>query len=177
MAYTRIDLYHSISDIVTDGLVGTLSADRPREGFHSLGRLFKAIVGGSRSGYSCLVKRAAVKASGTVTLSSHVATDTVTIAGIVFTCMASGATGNQYNVGLSDTATATNLAAAINASVTAGVVNCVSASSNAAVVTISATVPGAIGNSVTIAISAHGSVSGARLASGSDGTSVSLSLL
>lgn len=177
MAYTRLDIYHAEADITASGLVGPIAADKPRDGFHAIGRLFKAVAGGLRGGYSCLVKKAAVKASGTITLASHVATDTVTIAGVTFTCMASGATGDQYNVGGSDTATAVNLAAAINASTSAGIANCVTASSAAAVVTIEADVPAALGNSVTIAISAHGSVSGARLASGSDGTSVSLSLL
>jgi hypothetical protein len=177
MAYTRIDLSHTESDLSKVGFFGSLAADRPRDGFHALGRFFKAIAGGLTKAASCLVKRGAVKASGTITLSSHVATDTSTIAGVVFTCVASGATGDQYNVGGSDEATAENLADAVNASTSAGIANCVTASAASGVVTIEADVPAALGNSVTLAISAHGSVSGARLASGSDGSSTSLSLL
>lgn len=111
-----------------------------------------------------------VAATGTVTLSSMVATDTVTINGTVFTCVASGATGNQFNVGGTDTITATNLAAAINASATTTVKGCVTALSAAAIVTVTCTIPGNIGNTQTLAISAHGSVSAARCAGGTEGT-------
>jgi hypothetical protein len=108
-----------------------------------------------------------VQATGTITLSSHVATDTVTVNGIVFTCVASGATGNQYNVGGSDTLTGDNLAAAINANATLS--GMLTAANAAGVVTLTAIVPGALGNAVTLAISAHGSVSAARLAGGTNG--------
>lgn len=109
-----------------------------------------------------------VVATGTVTLSSHVATNTVTVNGVVFTAVASGATGNQYNVG-TDAVTAANLAAAINASVTAKVQGYVVATAASNVVTINAIRPGVLGNLTTIAISANGSVSGATLAGGTDG--------
>lgn len=126
----------------------------------------RALMGGARSA-KVIVGVNAVKASGTVTLASHVATNTVTINGTVFTCVASGATGNQYNVGGSDTLTAAALASAINASTDmAGVVT---ASAAGAVVTVSAARPGKLGNAVTLAISTNGSVSAARLASGTDG--------
>lgn len=176
MAFTRLDITHTETDPTYMGLIGYLDATKDRQGFHALGRWFKAVAGGLKSGVSCIVSRAAVKATGTITLSSHVATDTCTVGGVVFTCMASGATGDQYNVGLSDTATAVNLAAALNASATAGAAGCFTATSNAAVVTVTASVAGRIGNSIQLAISAHGTVSGARLASGSDGTAVTLDL-
>jgi hypothetical protein len=62
------------------------------------------------------------------TLNGVVAGDTITIgatgfnggAGIPFACVSSGATGNQFNHGANDTATAANLAAAINAYTTGG---------------------------------------------------------
>lgn len=109
-----------------------------------------------------------VKATGTVTLSSHVATNTVTVNGITFTCVASGATGNQYNVGANDTETAANLAAALNANTTLDGMLIATAASG--VVTLTALVPGELGNAVTLAISANGSVSAARMASGTNGT-------
>jgi phage tail sheath gpL-like len=111
----------------------------------------------------------AAKASGTFTLASMVATNTVTINGVVFTCVASGATGNQFNVGGTDALTATALAAAINASVTALVVNVVTAAAVGAVVTVTAVDPGLVGNSITIANSANGTASGARLTGGTNG--------
>lgn len=51
----------------------------------------------------------------TLTLSSTDPGDAVTINGTTFTAVASGAAGHQFNVGASDTATAANLATAINA--------------------------------------------------------------
>jgi phage tail sheath gpL-like len=108
-----------------------------------------------------------VKATGTITLSSHVATDTVTVNGIVFTCVASGAVGNQYNVGGSDTLTGDNLVVALNANAT--LAGMIIATNALGVVTLTALVPGALGNAITLAISAHGSVSAARMASGANG--------
>jgi hypothetical protein len=64
-----------------------------------------------------------------VKFASVVATNAITINGVVFLCVASGATGNQFNVGGTDTISATNLAAVINASVTAGIAGMVTATS------------------------------------------------
>lgn len=107
------------------------------------------------------------KASGTVTLSAHVAADTVTLGGTVLTAIASGATSSQYNIGADDTATAVNLAAAINANTTINTM--VEATSALGVVTVTALIAGAMGNQFTLAISAHGSVSGAKLTGGAVG--------
>lgn len=119
-----------------------------------------------------------VKATGTFTFSAAAsANDTVLINGVTFTAVASGATGNQWNIGTTATQTATNLAAAINASVTALVQNYVTATSAAGVVTVTASDPGEMGNCMTIAkgtdVGAVDTVSGARLTGGSDGTKVS----
>ena len=72
----------------------------------------------------------------TITLTSVVATDSVIVGETIFTCVASGATGNEFDVGIDDTATAANLAAKINA--LAGV----TATSDGAVVTVTSDVPG-----------------------------------
>lgn len=128
---------------------------------------FKRIASGMRPAV-VQTKTGAVKATGTITLSSHVATNTVTVNGITFTCVASGATGNQYNVGASDTLTAEALAAAINANTTLD--GMVVATAASGVVTLTALIPGEIGNAVTLAISANGSVSAARMAGGTNGT-------
>lgn len=61
-----------------------------------------------------------VPANGTISLSSVVATDTLTVNGVTFTAVSSGATGNQFNVGSTDEITAENLASIVQAS-TAGV--------------------------------------------------------
>ena len=72
----------------------------------------------------------------TITLDTVVPTDAVIVAGTTFTAVASGATGNQFNVGADDAETATNLAAKINA------LSGVSATADGAVVTVTADAPG-----------------------------------
>lgn len=128
---------------------------------------FKQITSGIRPA-SVQTKVNCAYASGTITLSSFVATDTVTINGIVYTCVASGATGAfQFNVGGTDTLSAVAIVAAVNADASNNLM--VVASSVGAVVTITAYLPGALGNAVTIAISAHGTASAARIAGGTNG--------
>jgi len=112
----------------------------------------------------------AVAASGTATFSgAGTAGDTVTIAGQAFTAVASGAGNNQWNVGASASASAINLAAAINASTTASFAGIASAAAVAAVVTITARIPGNVGNQITLAKSSTAiTVSGANLTGGSE---------
>lgn len=110
-----------------------------------------------------------VAASGTVTFSSIVATDTVTIGATVFTGSNSSSGTAQFRTGGTDTAAATSLAAVINANTTTN--KLVIATSALAVVTVTCLNPGLLGNFFPIAISAHGSVSGSgKLTSGTQGT-------
>ncbi len=131
---------------------------------------FKMICSGMRPG-TVQTKANIVKATGTITLSSFVATDTITVNGLVFTCVASGATGPlQFNVGAgdADNLTVVEIKNILNAHTTLdGMIVATSAST---VVTLEALIPGEIGNALTIAISAHGSVSGSgRLSGGTNG--------
>lgn len=97
----------------------------------------------------------AVAASTTGTFTgAPTAEDTVTVNGVAFTAKSSGATGNQFNIGSTPTLTAANLAAAINASTTAGVAGTVFASSSAGVVTFYSAVPGTAGKSIVLSESA-----------------------
>jgi hypothetical protein len=92
-----------------------------------------------------------VPAIATVTFTgAPTAAQLVTINGVAFTARASGAVANEFNIGGSVTITATNLAAAINASVTDGVSGCVVASSDAGVVTITSLVTGKLALGYTI---------------------------
>lgn len=133
--------------------------------FRTLENYFSGGTTGSKS-LKIQVQNGAVAASGTITFSSIANNDTITVNGTVFTAKTSGATGNQFNIGASDTTAAANAVVAINASATAVVSNVVLATSAAAVITITSLVPGPIGNLGTLAISAHGSVSGANLTGG-----------
>ena len=109
-----------------------------------------------------------VVASATATYSTFsTAGDTIVINGVTFTAVASGATGNQFNVAASAALQAANVAAAINASVTPLVVGVVVASVVGAVVTVSASSAGPLGNSVTLTgTGAAQTLSGVRLAGG-----------
>lgn len=103
------------------------------------------------------------------------AADTITIAGVAFTARASGAVANEFNIGGTVTITAAAAAAAINASVTAGVAGCVVASSALGVLTVRSSVPGKVGNAIQVAESmTNFAWAGAatRLASGDEDTNV-----
>lgn len=133
------------------------------------GTLFKDDAGRPQVAVSILENTA--QASGYFALTSVIATDAISINGVTFTCVASGATGNQFNVGADDTETAENLAAAINASVTALVAGYVTAASSVVAmvprVTVTSAFYGKSGNQTLIA-SADGTIvaSGTRLTGG-----------
>lgn len=111
----------------------------------------------------------AVRASGTITFSSIADADTITVGKTVFTAKTSPSGAAQFGVGASDTEAAANAAVKINAHTTTGVRFVASAA--AGVLTITALDPGALGNEIPIAISAHGSVSGSGyLTNGTNGT-------
>lgn len=139
-----------------------------------------ALTGGSAlPGASVVFEMGMAKATGTYTFVSVVDTDAFAINGVTFTAVASGATGNQFNVGGSDTLTAAAAVAAINASASAlvsgdaGVV----ATNLLGVITLTARTAGVTGNAITIT-SADATItpSGARLTGGSDGTATTVDL-
>lgn len=110
------------------------------------------------------------RASGTVTAASVVAADTVTVDGRVYTAIANDATVglNQFRIGTTDTECATNLKNAINLGEQADATSKVTASSSAAVVTITARAEGTGGNSIALATSNNTRLakSGTTLANG-----------
>ena len=113
----------------------------------------------------------AVSAIGSVTFSSfNTANDTFLINGATLIAVASGATANQWNVGASATAQATNFASAIAASNTALIAPYITAVATTSVVNFTAAIAGLAGNTVTIAKGTDGgsvmTVSGARLTGG-----------
>lgn len=131
-----------------------------------LSTLFQAFSLGAWTSNTVLVNNV-VASSGTVTLSSIVQNDTVTIGKTVFTGKDSPSTSVQFLTGSTDTASAASLAAKINAHAQVGKI--VSATSALGVVTLTSLIPGLIGNEIALAISAHGSVSATYMASGTEG--------
>lgn len=163
-----IDHQGSAADAV-EALIG----DNTQTSGLKLQKFIKGIVSGMDGGLVA-IGVAAVKAAGTFVLTSVVATDVVTINGVSFTGIASGATGNQFNIGGDDTVTAANLVTAINASASALVSEHVLASSVGTTVTVTALRPGTAGNAITIT-SADATIvaSGARLTGGTNGSTTS----
>lgn len=118
-------------------------------------------------------KVGAVQASGTITQTSTGAAngETLVVAGITFTARTSGATGNEWNRNNTVATSATNLAAAINAST--DLTGICTATSLLGVVTITASVPGLMGNGLVITESCSNTTC-VTFASGTDGTAYTL---
>ena len=126
-------------------------------------------------------KTAATMATLVVTFSGQPTADqAITIAGVTFTAKASGATGNQFNIGATPADTATNLKTAINSSATNAVQptgsiastaplrNIVNACVSGAVVTVYTRIAGSDWNSVTES-STLSNVSVTQWSGGADG--------
>lgn len=169
MAQTKITLTHdkeTTQDLVLALKTGISGNDNTA--YKKVIDMLGAISGGIRNGSMDvqISGDSSTYASGTLTLASVVATNSCSINGVTFTAVASGATGNQFNVGGNDTITAANLAAAINASATALVTGVVTATSSGAVVTVTAHEMGLTGNCILLAGGTNITASGARLTGG-----------
>ena len=123
-----------------------------------------------------LVNTGGVAATGTVTLSTAppVNGDTVTINGVVFTYKTvPGVSTNEMALGATFANSATNLAAAVNASIDPAI-DQMTAVAVAGVVTLTADAKDSTGNSITLAktfvTGANCAVSGATLTGGTDAT-------
>lgn len=109
---------------------------------------------------------ATVAAKGSLTLLANlIANDTVTVDGVVYTAVASGATGQQFNIGANAAATATAMAAVINPSAN------VAAVATGAVVNLTAKALGLPGNARALATNAAARItlSGTTLTGGANG--------
>jgi hypothetical protein len=149
-----------------------------KQGANNVINYLSALVGGSKNG-SIEIKLGAIKASllGTFT-GDPTAGQALTINGVTFTARASGASTNEFNIVTGANGTA--LAAAINASTTAGIAGIVEASSaSAQVVTVTCKVPGLVGNAIACTENMDNFTlagSATKLAGGTDGTATTLSL-
>lgn len=145
----------------------TQSAD-PKQHAINLSNFFKSLASGCDNAEMVQFTDdvALAYASGTCTVASIQADDTITINGTTITGKASPSGESQFDSDGSDTVVATAIAACINAhSSFAGICT---ATSSAAVVTVQASLKGYMGNCITLA-SSNGSrlaVSAARLAGG-----------
>lgn len=117
------------------------------------------------------VTAAAGSASGDITFSAQpAASSTVTINGTAFTFVASGATGNQINIGAALTNTLDNAVTVLNGSVVPGVALATYSKVGTTKLHIVNDTAGLAGNSFTLAASgtSNGTVSGTTLAGGTN---------
>lgn len=130
---------------------------------------------GTRRG-SIKVKQGPIQATATITSTGIAsAADTVTVANIVLTAVASGAVpaNGEWNVSAVVATQATSIALAINSIST--LTGKVTATSALGVVTITSVVPGLVGNGLQISENAS-NVTNTAFASGTDGTAYNLTL-
>lgn len=168
MAFSFLQIEHPESEYDIERLL-TADNSKNRAAFgRKLMAYVRALMGGARRA-KVTVGANAVKASGTLTGDTVIATDAVTVAGETFACVASDADANEFLLGEDDEETMANLAAAINAhDDLAGIVT---AEASGAVVTVSAAQPGLMGNGLAIS-SADATIvaSGSHLSGGTDGS-------
>lgn len=126
----------------------------------------RGILGGiRRARVLACVSSAFASATCTIVNASVAQNDTVVVGGVTFTARTTGATGAQFNIGATATATALNLCAAVNAHATAS--KLVRATNVAGVVTFAAQIPGTAGNFIPLTKTGTGfTLSGAVLAGG-----------
>lgn len=144
------------------------------EGALALAKYFEAVAGGVYPS-SITANVGATSATGTMTVTAtgSVAAETCVVAGVTFTAVASGATGNQFNISATPTNQATNMVNAFNGS--PGLAGIVTASNVAGVVTITAVVPGVSGNAIIIS-DALTNVATVAMAGGTAGTTYTIDL-
>lgn len=171
-SYTNVIM--TLDAALAPNFTGTDSRDRAK----NLENVIKSLASGSRNG-AITVHVDGVRASATITVdnSKVTANDTIKIGATTLTCKASGANGTtEFNKSTTDTLTAVNLAAVINANTTLSTY--LTASNASGVVTITCKQPGLIGNAIGITVTENTPSSfvpsAALLASGTNGTAYSL---
>lgn len=134
------------------------------------------VAGGSINGASLAFKVGAVQASGTLTVAAGGSTNnqTCSICNITLTAKTSSTANNEFTISATAATQAANMAAAINAST--DLAGKVTATSALGVVTITAVVPGLIGNGIQMSAGTLSNVTLGAFASGDDGTAYTVDL-
>lgn len=125
----------------------------PERSLQRFANFLRSCSGGLNGGAVTMYARNdSVAASGTITLASCAAGTVIEINGVDFIAKSGAPTSgnNEFNIAGADSADATSLAAAINACTHASISGQLTASSSGAVVTVTATRKGLLGNGVTI---------------------------
>lgn len=149
MSTLNIQLKLSDSSTVLDQRY-VLNSKNRREVALRLSDLLRRIAGGNMKANLTVQSGASspVAASGTITLASVAADDTVVIGGVTLTAKASPSGESQFSQAGTNTQDAASLAAKINAHSTLSLL--VSATSSGAVVTVTALQKGVVGNRIAM---------------------------
>jgi len=153
------------------------NANNREENIINLMKYLEGVRNGSYGNLTTEARLGETAATATITSTgAATATETVTINGVVFTAVASSPSANEFILHATVATQATNLANAINASTTAGVLN-VTASAAAGVVTLTCDIPGTVGNAMTLSESmSNVTVSGANFAGGASDSDVTFTV-
>lgn len=173
MAFSVIQVEHQKA---AASLLNTLDPQTasPRQSLRRLADFIRGMAGGAYRGITQL-RVGAVKATATLTFTgAPTADETFVVCGVTFTAKDSGASGDQFDIGGSVTATAANVVTAVNASASAGVTGSVLASSSAGVVTFTALVAGTAGNGYVLTESLSNATR-VQFAGGTNGTAYTFS--
>jgi hypothetical protein len=128
--------------------ISTATTPSPHQGITGLINYLKAIQGGIRSG-SITLYAGSVQNTAVITVTGAASNDeTMVVCGVTFTAKTSGATGNEFNLSATPTTQATNMVTAFNAS--SDLTGIVTASNVAGVITLTAVVPGKVGNALVV---------------------------
>ena len=150
MAQTVLVLTHEETSLTLRKLL-EFNANNRKSNVDNLIHFLEGVKIGLRGNLTVDARMGETAATATLTFTDvPTATETFTINGESFEAVASGATGDQFNIGGDAATTAANVATAVNASASAGVAD-VTASSAAGVVTFTSDIPGTVGNSMTLA--------------------------
>lgn len=176
MASSLSTIVLTAGDMSAASLQSVINFSAKKEGTLQLADFITSMAAGVHVGsLSCRV--GAVQATGTLTVSSTgpLNNETAVVAGTTITAKTSGAVpaNGEFNINATAATVATGIALAINS--VAALVGVVTASANLGVVTITSSVPGLLGNGLTLT-EAMTNVAAVAMSGGTNGTVYTLDL-
>ena len=174
MASSLTTIVMTAGDMSAASLESVINFGAKKEGTLQLADFITSMAAGVHVG-SLVCNVGSVQASGTFTVSSTGPTnnETAVVAGTTITAKTSGAVpaSGEFNINATASVVATGMALAINS--VAALSGIVTAAANGAVVTVTAVIPGVVGNGLVLS-DAMTNVATVSMAGGSNGTAYTL---